>query len=184
MTRARTDEAEPRALAGLGEIAVLGQKAVAGMDRVGAVGRRRADNRGDVEVAVLGCGRADTDRFVGHPHVQRVLVGGRIDRDRRDSQFAAGTDDPDCDRAAIRDQQFLEHRESLAPLYTTSNYHERLAVFDRVAVLAQDPDHAAAAAGDSISFIIFIASIMHSGWPLRTEPPSSTNGAASGEAAR
>ena len=104
MTRARTDKIDARLLACLREVAVLGEKAVARMDSVGAVGRRGADNRRDVEVAVLGRGRADTDRFVGHPHVQRVLVGGGVNRDRLDAKLAAGANYPDCDSATICDE--------------------------------------------------------------------------------
>src|SRR6516165_9120103 len=44
---ARPDELKPRPLTGLREITVLGKKAVPGMERVGAVGQRGAQNRGD-----------------------------------------------------------------------------------------------------------------------------------------
>ena len=85
MAGARPDEPQSGAMAGFGEIAVLGQEAVARMDRVGAVGNRGAQDRRDVEIAVLGRRRADTNRLVCHPHVQRLLIGSRIDGDRRDS---------------------------------------------------------------------------------------------------
>ena len=39
MARARADEVAARTAAGLGEVAVFGKEAIAGMDRVGAVGR-------------------------------------------------------------------------------------------------------------------------------------------------
>ncbi len=104
MARARPHEVQPGTLAGLGEVAVFGKKAVAGMDGVGAVGDRRADHRRDVQVAVLGRGRTDADRFVSHPHMHRVLVGGGVNGNGRDSEFAAGADYPDCDRATICDQ--------------------------------------------------------------------------------
>jgi len=109
VARERADEMQTRAAAGLGEVAVFGEEAVARMDRVGAIGQRGADDRRDVEVAVLGCGRPDAYRFVGHAHVQRILVCSRIDRQRGDVQLAAGADDPDGDRAAIGHQQFFEH---------------------------------------------------------------------------
>src|SRR3984957_16312489 len=69
MTCARTDEVQPRLLAGLGEVAILGQESVPWMDRVGAEGRRRTKNCWDVEIAVFSGRRADTYRLVGHPHV-------------------------------------------------------------------------------------------------------------------
>ena len=71
------------------------------MDGVGPVGQHRADDRRDIEVAVLSRGRSDADRFIRHPHVQSVLVGGRVDRNSLDAEFAACADYPDGDRTAI-----------------------------------------------------------------------------------
>ncbi len=47
MARPRPDEVQSRAPAGLGEIAVLGQESITRVDRVGAVGNRRANDRRD-----------------------------------------------------------------------------------------------------------------------------------------
>ena len=74
---ARADEDEAALLDALGEIGVLGEKAVAGMDRLGVGHFRRADDRRDVEVARAGRRRADAHRFVGELHVLRVGVGLR-----------------------------------------------------------------------------------------------------------
>jgi hypothetical protein len=48
----RPDEDEPRLLAGLGEAPVLGQKAIAGMDALGAGLARGGENAIDAEIAV------------------------------------------------------------------------------------------------------------------------------------
>jgi hypothetical protein len=48
-------------------------------------------------------------RLVRHLDMQRVAVGVRIDRDRRDSQLSRGLDDPAGDLATIGDQDALEH---------------------------------------------------------------------------
>ena len=65
----------------------------------------------------------------------------------------------------------------------SGDHDQRLAELDRLPVLGQDllDD---AALSDSISFISFIASMMHSVSPTCTVSPTSTNGFAPGEAAR
>src|SRR5258708_7624018 len=149
VTRARADEAQARALASLGEVAIFGKEPVARMHRVGAEGRRGAKNRGDVEVAIFRGRRADANRFVRHPDVQRIFVSSGEYRDCRDSQLAACTDDADGDSTAIRYQQFFEHllslyRVMLRTIYLHDfDYHQWLAVFDRIPVLCEDPNNAA-----------------------------------------
>ena len=71
----RADEHEAGALDLLGEVGVLGQEAVARVDRlrIGDLGRR--DDRGDVEVALRRRRRPDAHRFVGERDVLRVAVG-------------------------------------------------------------------------------------------------------------
>jgi hypothetical protein len=88
----------------LGEAGVLGQEAVAGMDRVGAGDLAGRDDRRDVEIAVARRRRADADALVGEPHMHRVGVGGRMHRDRLDAQLLAGAQDAQRDLAAVGDQ--------------------------------------------------------------------------------
>ena len=71
----RADEDDLGALARLGEIGVLGQKAIAGVDGVRACLSRGFENRPNGEVAVLGRGRADPHGFVRHAHMQGIGVG-------------------------------------------------------------------------------------------------------------
>ena len=65
----------------LGELGVLGQKAVAGVDGVRAGDLGGADERGNIEVALPRRRRADADLLVGEANVQRIGVGGGMDRD-------------------------------------------------------------------------------------------------------
>src|SRR5215469_130325 len=181
MARARADKGQTRALACLGEVTILGEEAVAGMDRVGTEGGCSAQNRRDVEVAVFGGRRADTDRFIGHSYVECVFVGGGIDRDRRNTELAASADNTNCNRSPISDEQLLEHPS--APGQATSKIISGCP-YSTGCALAAMIRTTRPATGASISFIIFIASMIHSGWPLRIEVPSSTKGAASGDAAR
>jgi hypothetical protein len=75
------------------------------MDRVGARFGRGADVLLGVEVAV------DRHRLVGRAGMERPNVVWRGNRDRRDPDLAAGTEDADSDLAAVRDQELPDrHR--------------------------------------------------------------------------
>ena len=77
--------------------------------RLAARGRRGRDHRRDVEVALRRRRRPDADGAVGEPDVERVGVGGRVDRDRLDVQLVQGADDADGDLSAVRDEDAREH---------------------------------------------------------------------------
>ena len=100
--RGRPDEDEIVVLARAHEVGVLGEEAVARMHRLAAGRRRGRDDRGDAEVALRGGRRADAHRAVGETHVQRVLVGGRVDRDRFDPELVQRMTRGDL--AAIRNE--------------------------------------------------------------------------------
>ncbi len=93
-----------------GEVGVLGEEAVAGVDRLGAAALDRAEDDVGVEVA-LGRG-VPTQRvgLVGVPHVQRVTIEVGVDGDRADPELAAGAHHPNRDLAAVRDENFPEQR--------------------------------------------------------------------------
>ncbi len=97
-------ENEARVLAGRGERGVLGEEAVAGMDGVRARLCCRLEQSVDVEVAVARVRRPDTDRLVGQPDVERLLVGGRVDGDGAESELAASPDHPDGDLTTVGDE--------------------------------------------------------------------------------
>ena len=106
---ARPDEGDALVGADLGEVGVLGEEAVAGMDRLGAGLQRRADDARDLEVALRGRGGADVDGLVGEAHHRRVGVGGRVDRDRLDAELATRPGHAQRDLAAVGDQDLAEH---------------------------------------------------------------------------
>ena len=72
----RPDEGEVVGGDGLGEALVLGQEAVAGMDRVATRDERGRDDRRCRQVGPLGVGRTDADRLVGELH--RAMTPGRL----------------------------------------------------------------------------------------------------------
>ena len=105
----RADPVQAALLHHLGEVRVLGQEAVARVDRVGARDLGGADDRRDVEVARARRRRTDADLLVGEADVQRVGVGGRVDGDRADPHLPTGTDDPQRDLAAVRYENLFKH---------------------------------------------------------------------------
>jgi hypothetical protein len=111
--RGGPDEREATALDPLGEVGVLRQKAVAGVDRLGVRHLGGRDDGRHVEIALRRGGRADAHRFVGKAHVLGVAVGFGIDHDRLDAEFAARALDAKGDLAPIRDQDLLEHAARL-----------------------------------------------------------------------
>ena len=80
--RRRADEDETALLDALGKVRVLGEKPVAGVDRLGVGDLRRADDRGDIEVALARRRRADAHRLVGELHVLRLASRPRSGRPR------------------------------------------------------------------------------------------------------
>ena len=104
--RRRADEGQPRRAHLRRECRVLSEKAVPGMDRVGAARPGRVDEPAGVEVTLAGIRRTDRHRLIGEPNVQRPAVGLRVDRDGPEAEVAARADDADRDFAAVGD----EHR--------------------------------------------------------------------------
>jgi hypothetical protein len=103
------DEDEVMRLHHLGEGGVLGEKAVARVDRLGPGDQRGGDDGGHVEIGIARGRRADAHALIGETDMHGVGIGGGMHRDRGDSQFAAGAQHAQRDLAAIGDEDFLEH---------------------------------------------------------------------------
>ncbi len=104
-----TDELDVAALADLGEMGVLGQKAVAGMDRIDIADFGRADDAIDLEITFLTGGFTDTDGLIRQLDVEGIDVRLGIDGQRLDPEFLAGADDAQRDLAAIGDEDLVKH---------------------------------------------------------------------------
>ena len=98
----RPDPDEPGRLDGPCEVRVLGEEAVARVDRVGTGRCGGANVLPGVEV------RGDLDGLVGRARVQRALVVRRSDRDGGDSELTACPKDAQRNFAAVRDQQLRD----------------------------------------------------------------------------
>ncbi|MNN18246.1 hypothetical protein D3C81_1314520 [compost metagenome] len=109
LLRGGADEGDAGGLAGLGEGCVLGEKAIAGVDGLGAA--LFGDSEDLVHHQVGGGGRAFAQRegFVGLLDMQAGGVGFGVDGHALDIQGAQGTQDAAGDGAAVGDQEFGEH---------------------------------------------------------------------------
>ena len=101
----RADEDHAGVAARRGKGRVLGQEAVARMDRVGARARCGVEDGVDAQVALGRRRPADLDRLVGLADVQGAAIDRRVHRDRRDAALAAGPHHPHGDLPAIGDEQ-------------------------------------------------------------------------------
>ena len=105
----RSDEHHARFRAGLGEVRVLGEEAVAGVDGLGAGLPGRFEDLVAAQVAVPGRGGTDAIRLVGEVDVARAGVGFGIHGHGFHAQAPRGRDHPAGDLAAVGNQNFLEH---------------------------------------------------------------------------
>ncbi len=94
---------------GLGELGVLGQEAVAGVDGLGARRLGCRQHPGLIQIALARRRRADQDGLVGLTDVKRVRIGLGMDRDGAQAHAAGGAEDAAGDLAAIGDQDGSEH---------------------------------------------------------------------------
>ena len=103
----RAHERDPGRGTGGGEVGVLGEEAVAGMDAIDAVGLGQRHDGVDVEVGADRLARAAHHvGLVRLEAVQReaILVG--VDGHRADAQFVGRPEHADGDLAAVGDEQF------------------------------------------------------------------------------
>ena len=107
--RGRADEDQPGVGAGLREGGVLGEEAVAGVDRLRAGSGRRLEQALDRQVALAGAGRPEAHGDVGLADVPRPGVGVAVDGDRAHPEPAQGAADAHGDLAAVGDEDGVEH---------------------------------------------------------------------------
>ena len=105
----RANEADVAVLADLGEVGVLGEEPVAGVDGIDVRNLGGLDDAVDAQIALSAGRAADADGFVRHLRVHGVRVCLRVHRHGADIQFLAGADDPDGDLTAIGYEYFFKH---------------------------------------------------------------------------
>jgi hypothetical protein len=104
----RADEHQSGVLDAPGELRVLGQESVTGVDRPRTALQRRLQDQVGAEIAVLGGRRPEPDGVVREPDVRCAAVRVGEDGDRAQAEAAGGADDADRDLAAVGDQQGVE----------------------------------------------------------------------------
>ena len=107
--RGGANEFDARVAAGLGEVGVFREEAIAGMNRFGAVRAGGGQDLVDAQVAFAGRRGAQIGGFIRVADVERGAVGVRIDGDAADVHLAQAAHDADSDLAAIGHQYFSEH---------------------------------------------------------------------------
>ncbi len=105
----RADEHEPGTLDLFREIRVLGEKAVARMDRLGVGHLSGADDRRYVQIARGRGRRADAYGFVGELDVFSLGVGLGVNHYGSDAELAAGALNAQRNLAAVGDQDLFKH---------------------------------------------------------------------------
>ncbi len=202
--RTRSDEDKTGLFDAFGKVGILGQEAIARMDGLGVGDFGCGDDGRDVQITFCRGGRSDADRFVGQLDVLGFAVGFGVNHNGFDAQFAAGALDTQSDFTAVGDQDFFKHgwivhsearettraRISVVPCrfwpcrsgtYSMMNrgspYSTGWPSVTRMALTVP-------ARSASISFISFMASMMHRVSPTLTWLPTSTKFLAPGLGAR
>ena len=101
---AGADECQAGGGHGIGEIRVLRQKAVAGMDRLCAVCQGCGDDHLAAQVGVAWCGAANRNSAIRQSRMLCVGICFGVDRHGANAQAATGTNDAAGNFAAIGDQ--------------------------------------------------------------------------------
>ena len=111
--RRRADENDAVLAAGAGEVGVLRQEAVAGVDGVRTCLLRCRQHCIDGEIALRRGRAADSHCFIGHPHMSCGPIGVGENGDRLDAQVLRSSNHANCNLAAVGDQQFVERAQGI-----------------------------------------------------------------------
>ena len=113
----RADPGEPGVVDRPREVGVLGEEAVAGMDRLCARALRDLDDAVAAQVALGRRPRPEQVGLVRDGDVQLVAIGLGVDGDGRDPELAERAEDADRDLAAIGDEHLRErlHASAYSP---------------------------------------------------------------------
>ena len=103
------DEGQPRFGAGVGEVRVLGEKAVARVYAVAAGGQGRRQQGVLIQIAVRRPGGADADGLRGQLNMEGLRVRLGIGGHRLDLQLPAGPEDPEGNLPPVGDKDPLQH---------------------------------------------------------------------------
>src|SRR5690606_17532859 len=103
------DEDQSGGLDGAGEVGILGKKAIAWMDRLGAAGQGGVDQLVDRQVAVGRLGASQVDAPVRRVNMAGVVIDGAVYGYGGQAHGLGRAHDPAGDLAAIGNQQGGDH---------------------------------------------------------------------------
>src|SRR5690606_30229042 len=166
----RTDEHQVVLLALRGELGVLREEPVSGMDRLGAGHQGGSQQVANVEVTARRGGRTDADGLVGEQHCQRRLVCLRVRHHRLHAELTGCPNDSEGDLAAVRDKDLTEQRSPAQ----SGSMRKSTCPYSTGSSFSTSTSRTTPATSASISFISFIASMMHMTLPALTRSPTST----------
>ena len=166
------DEGDVVLLADLNELRVLCEKAITRVDRLCPAQLNGADQCRDREVALRRVGRANAERLAGELQVRHPRIGLREDSDRIERQLAAGLDHAQRDLSTVGDEYLME-AHTFSKVKRGRPYSTPSPSFTKISFTRPGPSAL-------ISFITFIASMMHRVSPTFTAAPGRTNGSSSG----
>jgi hypothetical protein len=106
------DPDQPRVDHSLRELGIFGQEAIARMNRLRFGGERGGDDLLPNQIALPRRTRANVNSLIGLPHMQRLGIGIRINRDGANAHRACCADDAASNFAAIGDEEGCNHRKS------------------------------------------------------------------------
>ena len=106
------NEPDRSVFAGLGEVRILRQKAVAGMDGVGGGTAGDVEDEIAAKVRFRGWRGTEAVSFIGFEDVRSGAIGVGIDGNGRNAQLAAGAQNTKGDLATIGDEDFAKHKET------------------------------------------------------------------------
>ncbi len=103
----RADKHDAGRFTGAGEVGVLGEEAVAGVDGIGAGFLRCRDDVVDHQVGLVDLRRADADCFIGHMDMAGAGIGLGVHRHGAVAEFLGGTHDAAGNFTAVGDQNLV-----------------------------------------------------------------------------
>ena len=107
--RRRPDEFDVAGLADFGEVGVLREQPIAGMNGVDVGNFGCADHGGDVQITLRELRRTNANGFVSKADVKRIAISFAVDGNGLDAKLFAGADDPKGDFSAISDEDLVKH---------------------------------------------------------------------------
>src|SRR5262249_18448808 len=176
----RADEGDLRSFADLGKIGIFGKEAVARMDGVHIRDFRRADHVWDVQIALTAARRADAHSLVGKPDMQGIAVGLRINGHSGNAQLLQAQMTRRAISPRLATRIFWNIVRQAAYLLRLGRIPNNACPYSTGCPFSAKMRSTSPLISDSISFMSFMASTMHSVWPLSTCEPTLTNASAPG----